>query len=1080
MNRSSARRTLSLFAGVLLLSSFLSCSRDPKALEAKYQSRGLEALRQGHTSEAVIDFENLIKLSPQSANSHFLLARAFRKKGWIVDAVSEDRMAVNLDPRLAPAHLALAEYGYSTGQLAGSLKEAWTVLALDPENVHARVLVTRLTLFRENPGQARQELHAVLKAYPRLVSATLALADLNLFTHRIDRSRVLYQSVASTLAPQNPDAWIGLGNCALGAGKIPEARTDFEKAHTLDPNSITDTIILGNFEVQQGHVEKAITLLQALSKHHADARVPLKIGEYELLLGKTAEARSALLPLEQAKLDLPELHAALATADLQEHKERDAYDELSDVLARVSGNIRVRTVMARIKQKEGHPRQALALLRSAPAGALFSPEYWILTARLEGQEGHLKKALKMVNTGLSQNPASRLLKVEELQILQALNRWEAGLAASNDFLVQFPLDQVGILAKVFFLERLHRTKEARAFLLAARKQQESNPALELAELQMIGQTEESSGIQQSAQEFLKANPKNVPIRTWLATFDTRTGHPDKARTLWQSLRTDDPGNVPAALALGEEALSRKKAAEAVSLLQPAVAAHPEVERLHLFLGEALAGSSHLKKAAVELESALRILPTDVVAHWDLANIDLSQNRIASARIHLDTVLKTPGLAPPFHARALGLEGFLAAQDGHPEEGVRDLTEASALDPRNPSYPQSLGNLLVDLGRNREAVAAYTKSLKLGLKNTQIRIERDWLRVGASKRLTPQTLAPVLSEVRAYLVRHPQALFARLILFDVDLAQSNLKSAEKELMTLKKTAPENPSVKMAEATLALRTGHLDRANTLLSGVVGKTPANLSALQDLAALAENRHNLPEAKNWLEKIASVNPDDTGSTLSLASIENTLNDYGDARLLLERVLKQHPDLSEARLLLAQTELGMNEVHRAHTLLAALAVQFPKSASIQLLLGESEEKIGQIGKAMQDDRNAITLNPKNPVGYNNLAYLLAQDGAHLNQALQLVRQSRKIEDTPIAMDTEGLVLARMGRYPDAEAVFRQAKNRHFNDPEFLLHMGRNEEKLGFANQALRHFREALHSNLLQEKDRHEVEEQIRFLEKKR
>ncbi|MHB8421384.1 MAG: tetratricopeptide repeat protein [Leptospirales bacterium] len=1076
MSRSFPNFVLSLIAAILILSSVVSCSQDPKTLEAKYQARGIEALKQNHANEAVIDFENLVKLDPKSGISHFLLAQAFQKKGWIVDAVSEDQTAISLDHHLPLAHLALAEYEYGTGQTARSLKETRIVLASDPENVHARVLLIRLTLFRQNSLQARKELHSILSTHPKSVSTTLALADLNLFEHRIDRSRDLFQSVASTLSPRNSGAWIGLGNCALAAGRIPEARIDFEKAHALAPSSITDTIVLGNFYVQQGQVQKAVALLDTLSKHHADARVPLKIGEYDLLLGKTARARRILLSLEQQKLDSPELHAALATADLQEHKEREAYAELSDALAQVPGNIRIRTIMARIIQTEGHPHQALALLQSAPTLPSFPPGYWILTARLEGQVGDLKKALKAVKTGLSQNPASRLLRIEEMEVDQALKRLNDGLAASDSFLLTYPGDRAGIEKKVFFLEQLKRFNDARSVLSEARKHEPNDSSLELTELELIGQTHNTTGMLRSAEDFLKANPKDILIRTWLAAYDSQNGHPNKARLLWKSIRIDDPGNIPAALSLSDEALSHHRYAESVDVLKAASKAHPEVEQLHLLLGESLEEDHHPNKASVELSSALRLLPTDTRAHWDLVNIDLSKNDLPAAKIHLDAILNAKGLSPAFHAQALGVEGLLEAQIGQPGEAIKDFSVAASLDPRNPTYPRRLGNILGSLDRNKAAIASYTRVLSLDPKEEKVRIERDWLEQIDSKRNTEQSLGPVVAEAHAYLEHHPKALFAQLILFEAALKENKPKEAERDLETLKKTAPDNPSVKVAEVTIEMRNGHFDQAKKILLEVLRKDPANLTALREMAALDQARNQFSDSKYWLEKILAETPEDTDSALSLATAENTLKEYGPAQILLERVLKHHPWLPEAELLLGQTESGMGELQQAHTLLSTLSDRFPENYLIRIQLGESEEKMGLAEQALDDYRKAVALDPKNPVGYNNLAYLLARMGKHLNQALRLAQKSRSILDSPDVDDTEGFVLYRMGHYQEAESSFEEAKNKHFHNPEFLVHMGMNEWKMNHLDQSRATLEEALRTGGLNPHEKQKVDAALKAL----
>ncbi len=1059
-----------------------SCSRDPKVLEARYEKEGTLALSQGKVSEAIIDFENLAKLAPRSPRSHDLLARAFRKKGWIADAVTQEEEAVRVDPRFVPGLLFLARYGYRTGQLGLSLVQVRKVLAIDPGNVPARVLDIRMTLFapvKDNREKARKELEALVASHPRSVPALQALGDLDLLDRRIPEARLRYQAVR-TLSPASPDPVVGLGNCALADGRIPEARADFETARRLSGHGLSATIVLANFEVQRGHVKRAISLLKDLSKKHLDARVPMKIGEYELLLGQTAEARRELEPLAQAHLDIPELHADLATADLQDHKEQAAYDELTDVLAKAPGNVRVRTVMARIQGDEGHPDKALDLLRPLRDALLLPPETWILWARLDGQEKHLHKALETVTRGIGENPGSRLLKLERMQIVAALNQWKEGLSESEAFLREFPGDQRGILEKVFFLDRLHQRAEARQLLREALKKAPSDSLFELADLRMMEADRDVSEIQKSVGPYLASNPKDLPVRLWLADFEARRGHKKRALSLWTEVRAIDPGNVPASIALARTALSEQDPAKAETVLGAALSAHPETEVLHMLMGRALEGMRQPSKAAEEFATALRIDPGDVLAQWELSTLDFALNRPDETRSLLDVLRKTSGLAPSFRARIFGLTGLLEIRGGHLAEGKEAFRKAVRLDPGNPSYLVSLGGVEAALGEGKKAEEAYAKALALDPKNARLRIVRDRVALGILKTPAPRKAASLKTEAQNYLVRQPGSSLALQTLFDLSLSSRDLAGARNELKALEKVYPDSPETLEEKARLALVTNHPEEARTLFRKVVEKDPENLGALRSLAGLAASRKDLKEEKRWLSQILSENPGDLSAALSLASLEIIGREYVQARSVLGPILFRHPDLPEADVLLAQAELGSDEPGRAQSRLTALIQRFPSDGSLFLLRGEAEERTKQMKKAASDYRTAIRLSPKNPVGYNNLAFLLAKEGQSLSEALRLVRQSRGLADTPVAMDTQGVILSRMGRYPEAEEVFSQARAGKDDDPEFLLHMAENEVQMGDFTKALRHGREALRSPSLSGSRRLSVEEEIRRMEAKR
>ncbi len=1074
-----------LVAGLLLgiLGGILaSCSQDPNLLKKRYEEEGVRALSQGKVNEAIIDFENLVKLAPRSAKAYDLLAKAYRKKGWIADAVNQEEQAVRVDPRFVPGLLFLSQYGYRSGQLSISLSQARKVLAIDPGNVPARVLEIRMTLFfpvKDNHEKARKALEALLASHPQSLPVLLALGDLELVDRDLASARARYQA-ALALSPSSPDPWVGLGNCALLDGKIPEARNDFKKAWTFSGQSISTSIILANFEVQQGHVKKAIALLKRLSKRHGDARLLMKLGEYHLLLGQTAKARSDLEPLSQAHLDLPELHADLAMADLMDHKEQAAYDELSDVLSKVPGNVRVRTVMAQILMGQGHPDKGLDLLRPLQSASSLPPETWILWARLYGAKKDLHSAEKMVDLGIEQNPGSRLLKIERMRITATRRDWRVGLEESDAFLKEFPQDRTGIFEKVFFLERLHLSQRALEVLQKAQEKSPADPDLEIASLRIRSSERTGEEIRKSAGSFLSANPKDIPVRLWLANFEAEGGHKTRAQSLWAEVRAIDPTNVTASVALARSALLDKSPDKAETILEPALSAHPDVEILHVLSGEALERSHQPEKAAEEFASALRIYPGDVESRWKLATLDDVLGRKDETRTHLSVLRKTPGLAPFFRAQVLGLSGLIDLQNGHLGSAQKYFLKSATLDPKNPSYLVSLGQVEASLGNGKEALKSYTKALSLDPKSTRLRIMRDRLALGLQVKPSSVLAASLLQEAQTYLSRHPGSILARQTLFDLALYSKDLGKSQTELDTLEKLSPETPGTLEDKARLALLNNQPKEAQRLFHQVVEKDPANLDALKNLAHLAAFQKDWKDEEGWLSRIVSENPEDLQEALALASLQIMRKEFPEAEHVLTTTLAQHPDFPEAQLLLAQAELGTGKTESARTLLVSLVKRFPSDGSLYLLKGESEERLNKTKEAVADYRTAIRLSPKNPVGYNNLAFLFAQQGKDLPEALHLAQKSRRMVDSPVVMDTEGLILSRMGRYRDAENLFSQALARHDEDPDLLLHMANNEVHLGDFSTALRHGREALHSPGLSGIRRLKVEEEIRGMEAKR
>ena len=131
--------------------------------------------------------------------------------------------------------------------------------------------------------------------------------------------------------------------------------------------------------------------------------------------------------------------------------------------------------------------------------------------------------------------------------------------------------------------------------------------------------------------------------------------------------------------------------------------------------------------------------------------------------------------------------------------------------------------------------------------------------------------------------------------------------------------------------------------------------------------------------------------------------------------------------------------------------------------LGYAAMQVGDWLLASSAFDQVTHLNPRSPVGYNNLAYLYAQHEVNLSQALRLAEKAMElVGDRPDAtvLDTYGWVLVKNGRPEEAVRVLEQALGLSGHDPraqaEILYHLGVANLHLDRRDAAERLFRQAL------------------------
>ena len=93
--------------------------------------------------------------------------------------------------------------------------------------------------------------------------------------------------------------------------------------------------------------------------------------------------------------------------------------------------------------------------------------------------------------------------------------------------------------------------------------------------------------------------------------------------------------------------------------------------------------------------------------------------------------------------------------------------------------------------------------------------------------------------------------------------------------------------------------------------------------------------------------------------------------------------------------------------------------------LGWCFGRMGRADEAIEEYRAALTLDPGAALAMNNLAYVYAEQGMKLDEALTLVSRALELEKDPSSTaeykDTKGWILYKLGRYQEARDLIKQA-----------------------------------------------------------
>jgi Flp pilus assembly protein TadD len=150
-----------------------------------------------------------------------------------------------------------------------------------------------------------------------------------------------------------------------------------------------------------------------------------------------------------------------------------------------------------------------------------------------------------------------------------------------------------------------------------------------------------------------------------------------------------------------------------------------------------------------------------------------------------------------------------------------------------------------------------------------------------------------------------------------------------------------------------------------------------------------------------------------------------------------QTPNSIDALVQLANVYQLKGDVHNAIATLQKAAVLQPKDPRPAALLPFLLEEENRSQEAKQIVRRALVQRQDDTDAMNNLAFLLAQTGDSLDEAIKLAQTAvSKAPNNPAYLDTLGYVYLKRDQNDDALDIFSKLIHKYPNDPACAYHTG--------------------------------------------
>ena len=152
---------------------------------------------------------------------------------------------------------------------------------------------------------------------------------------------------------------------------------------------------------------------------------------------------------------------------------------------------------------------------------------------------------------------------------------------------------------------------------------------------------------------------------------------------------------------------------------------------------------------------------------------------------------------------------------------------------------------------------------------------------------------------------------------------------------------------------------------------------------------------------------------------------------------IEKNPESMRAYLALARIYLAEKKQDKAIDQYKAIIAKNPKQVGAHMMLGMIYEFQKKNDLSEDHYRKALAVNPDFVPAANNLAYMLAEQGRNLDEALSMAKKAKeKAPEDPNVMDTLGWVYYKKGLYESSISELLDCLEKMSDNPVVYYHLG--------------------------------------------
>jgi tetratricopeptide (TPR) repeat protein len=602
---------------------------------------------------------------------------------------------------------------------------------------------------------------------------------------------------------------------------------------------------------------------------------------------------------------------------------------------------------------------------------------------------------------------------------------------------------------------------------------------------------EIAGVIPLAPRIIEFRPNEPKIRYLYAIALAAQGNVDHADKGLRSVSQNHEKHILGLFALSAISKARNQVELAVKYADMSIRMAPYHPYGYNLLGQIQAGKGNYDDAMSNFVAATKRAPQFMAALSNLGSTYFLLGKHKEAKDAFSNALKlSSSYCPALIGRA-----SVSLQFNEFTNAVSDLERCVKADTSQLIARRKLVTTYIQYGDLEKAVDLATASLDLDPLFFDVKLAEIQLRMNM-----PQSARMHLNRIAS---KDADVLF---LLSLCDVLEGSAKRAQANILAAQQVAPDAAILKVtkqiigfydaqpvdlrelealsAEAAVkplaALTLGNVhavdgkyektraywDQARGIIPGFLmdGMTSSDLQAASsseeqrflNLGVLLYLKSFFKPALSEFDKALKENPRSFLANFLYALTLIQIDATNDPSSNLIKSTQSAPGFFPANYMLAEYYLKRKDIDKALHYYTAATESFPDQGALMKLALIYENR-GQQKQAESTYRRFIKHHPNSFLGYNQLAWLYAQQGRRLDEALGLARKADELRPGNTSVnDTIGWLLYLKKEYAQAEQHLKKANNiSRGNNPEIRYHLAVVLKERGKTSEAKQHLSRA-------------------------